>query len=106
MKENGFKPAKERSRRYPSQTITDADYADDIAFLTNSPAQVESKLHTLERAAGSIGLHFKADKTEYMCFINIPKRKGDPLKLEDKFTYLGSNVSSTENDINTWLAKA
>ena len=24
----------------------------------------------------------------------------------DKFTYLGSNVSSTETDINTWLAKA
>ena len=26
MKENGFKLAKERSRRYPAQTITDADY--------------------------------------------------------------------------------
>ena len=29
MKYNGFKLAKERSRRYPAQTITDADYADD-----------------------------------------------------------------------------
>ena len=28
------------------------------------------------------------------------------LKLVDKFNYTGSNVSSTENDINTWLAKA
>ena len=28
------------------------------------------------------------------------------LKLVDKFTYLGSSVSSTETDINTWLAKA
>ena len=27
------------------------------------------------------------------------------LKLMYKFTYLGSSVSSTENDINTWLAK-
>ena len=33
-------------------------------------------------------------------------RKGDPLKLVDKFTYLGSSVSSTEDDINTRLAKA
>ena len=31
MKENGFKLAKERNRRYPAQTITDEDYADDIA---------------------------------------------------------------------------
>ena len=30
MKENGFKLAKERSRRYSAQTITDADYADDF----------------------------------------------------------------------------
>ena len=29
MKENGFKLAKERSRINPTQTITDADYADD-----------------------------------------------------------------------------
>ena len=33
MKDNGFKLTKERSRIYPAQTITDADYADDIALL-------------------------------------------------------------------------
>ena len=31
---------------------------------------------------------------------------GSTLKLLDKFTYLGSNVSSTENDTNKWLTKA
>ena len=31
---------------------------------------------------------------------------GGPLNLVDTFTYLRSNVSSTENDINTRLAKA
>ena len=31
---------------------------------------------------------------------------GGPLKLVDKFTYLGNSVSSTDNDINTWLAKS
>ena len=36
MKENGFKQAKERSRRYFAQTITDADYADAIALLANT----------------------------------------------------------------------
>ena len=31
MRENSFKLAKERSKRYPAQTITDADYANDSA---------------------------------------------------------------------------
>ena len=42
MKDDGFKLAKERSRRYPTQTITDADYADDIALLANTPTQAEN----------------------------------------------------------------
>ena len=37
MKDNGFKLAKERSRRYPAQTVTGTDYADDIALLANAP---------------------------------------------------------------------
>ena len=48
MKENGFKLTKERSSRYPIQTITDTDYADDIALLANTPAQTETQLHNLE----------------------------------------------------------
>ena len=64
MKENGFKLAKEKSRRYPAQTITDANYADDIALLANTPAQTESLLHSLERAAGGIGLYVNADKRD------------------------------------------
>ena len=108
MKEICFKPAKERSRRYPAQTFTDTDYTDDIALLANSPTQVKSLIHRLKWAAGSIGLHVNADKTEYMCFNqrgHISTLKGGPLKLVDKFTYLESSVSSTENDINRWLAK-
>ena len=48
MKENGFKLAKEKSKRYPAQTITDTDYTDDIALLANIPTQAESLLHSLE----------------------------------------------------------
>ena len=43
-----------------------------------------------------------------MCFNqtgNISTLNGSFLKLEDKFRYLGSNVSSTETDINTRLPK-
>ena len=68
MKENGFTLAKARIRRYLAQTITSADYADDMALLANTPAKAESQLHRPERAAGGIGLHRNADKTEYMGF--------------------------------------
>ena len=63
----------------------------------------------MKRAAGGIGLHVNADRTEYMFFNqsgNLSTLKGGPLKLVDKFTYLGISVSSTKNDINTLLAKA
>ena len=105
---NGFELAKKRSRRYPAKTITDADYADDIAILVNTPDQAETLLHSLERAAAGIGLHINAHKTEYMCFNqtgDISTRGGSSLKLVDKFTYRGSSVSSTEKDIDKRLTK-
>ena len=37
IKVNGFTLKKERSRRYPGETITDADYKDYIALLANTP---------------------------------------------------------------------
>ena len=66
MKDNGFKLAKERSKRYPTQIFTNTDYTDDIALLANTPAKAESLLDGLKRAAAGIGLHVDADKTEYM----------------------------------------
>ena len=108
MIENGFKLTKERSRRYPAKIITDADYTDDIVLLAYAPAQTETLQYNLERAAAGIGLHVNAHKTEYMCFNqrgDISTLIGSYLKLIDKFTYLGSSVSSTETDINTRLTK-
>ena len=104
IKENRFELTKKRSRRYPAKTITDADYTNDLAILTNTPSQAETLLHSLEQAAAGIGLHVNAHKTEYMGFNqtgNISTLDGSSLKLVDKFTYLGSSVSSTEKDIDT-----
>ena len=89
MKENSFTLAKPRSRRYTARTITDADYADDIALLANTPTQAEYLLLILEQAAGGIGLHVNADKTEFMWFNqrgDISTLNGRSLKLVDKFT--------------------
>ena len=102
IKENSFKLTKERSRRYPAKIITD-----DIALLANAPTQAETLRHSLEQATAGIGLHINAHKTEHMCFNqtgDISTLNSSSLKLFDKFTYLGSSVSSTETDINTQLA--
>ena len=48
------------------------------------------------------------NKTEYMCYNqtgDISTLDGTPLKLVDKFTCLGSSVSSTEKDIDMRLTK-
>ena len=107
IKENRLKLTKERCRRYFAKTIT--DYDDDIALLANASSQAKTLLHNLERDAAGISLHVKAHKTEYMCFNqtgDISTLNGSTLKLVDMFTYLESSVSSTETDIDTWLAKA
>ena len=106
IKENGFKLTKERSRRYPTKTITDTN---NIVLLANAPSQSKTLLHNLEQAAAGIGLHVNAHKMEYMCFNqtgDISTLNGSSLKPVDKFTYRGSSVSSTETDINMRLAKA
>ena len=87
----------------------DADYADNIALLSNTPTQSKSLLHSPEQAAGGIDLYMNAKKTEYMYF----KREGaiatlndSHLKSVDIFTHLERSVSSIESDVNMRLGKA
>ena len=48
IKENGIELTKKRSRWYSAKTITDANYADVIVILANTPTQAETLLHSLE----------------------------------------------------------
>ena len=101
MKENGFTPKKARSRRRQTMLI--------ILLLANTHIKPGSQLHSLEQGAGGIGLHVNSEKTKYTSFNHegdISTLKDGSLKLVDKFTYLGSSVSSTESDINMRQAKA
>ena len=80
-----------------------------MAIPVNTPNQAETLSHSLERAAAGTGRHVNAHQTEYMCFNqtgDISTLGGSSLKLVDKFTYLGSSVSSTEKVIDTRLTKA
>ena len=100
IKEKGFTLAKARSRRYPAQTIM--DYAGDRTLLADTITQAESLLHSLERAAGGMGLHVNADKTDFTCFnqrCDISLLNSKSLKLVDEYTYLRGSILSTKNYI-------
>ena len=94
---------KARSRRYLAETIIDTDYVD------NPVLAYKYLLHSPEQVARGIGLHVNSDKIEFMSFKQdgvILTWNGKPLKLVDLFTYLGSNISSTEGNVNLcigWL---
>ena len=62
----------------------------------------------LEQATGSTGLNVNTNKTDYMQFkqeeaINL---NGKHLKSVDWFTYLGSNISSTESNASIGKAQS
>ena len=102
IKENGFKL--QRKEGTPQKHIRTS-----TALLANAPAQAETLLHCLERAAAGIGLHVNIHETEYMCFNqtgDISTLNGSSLKRVGKFIFLGCSVSPTERDIDTRLAKA
>ena len=85
---------------------------DDIALLTNTPAQSEYVPHSPEQATKGTGLFVNANKIHIMCFI----RKRSHLhckwqatrtsKQVNKFIYQGSYISSTEKSDRISLAKA
>ena len=97
MKENVFtlKEKKIGSRRFSAEIITGSDCADDLVHLKNRPAQTESLLHSLEQAARGISRNLNLNKTDFICLL-----KGKFLKFVDQFMYLGSNILSTESDVN------
>ena len=83
--------------------MTNADYVDILGLVANTPAQAKSLLLNLEQTTGGIGLYVNANKTEFMCIKQkgtISTLSGKPLKLVDQFTYLSSNISSTESNVN------
>ena len=105
----GFTISKSRSPRHPAVTITDADYADDLALFSNNCKDAERMLHLLESAAATIGLNVNAGKTEQISYNQngtINTINAERIKLVDDFTYLGSSIASTEKDIDIRIAKA
>ena len=110
--EFGFTLHRRKSRRCPAVNITDLDFADDIALLSNEIHQAQQLLRELEVEAAKVGLHVNAKKTEFMSYnqdlpLNvILSINGGEIKQVETFQYLGGWMKDCESDIKIRKALA
>ena len=67
----GFDLTTRQSSRNPTTYITDADFADDIALLSNTLKQSQLLLQRVESSAREVGLHVNQMKTEYTIYNQV-----------------------------------
>merc|ERR1711867_237609 len=102
--ELGFPLHRRRCRRNPAVVVTDLDFADDLALLSEEMEQAQEVLHRLETEAEKVGLHCNAKKTEVQAFnqdspVTIHAKNGDTLRVVENFKYLGAWTQSSAKDI-------
>ena len=109
--ELGFVLERKRSRRHPPIIVTDMDFADDIALVTEEIHQAQQMLMNLENAAAKVGLHLNAKKTEAFSHNQtdsdpLISKEGSTIKIVDDFKYLGSWLDSSFHDFEIRKALA
>ena len=62
----GYEIKPRRITRHPAQYITDTDFADEIALISESLVNAQSLLQSLEQASNCVSLYLNEKKTEYM----------------------------------------
>ena len=66
----GFQLRKRQIRRVPPIIVTDMDFADDIALVSDGIKEAEEILRKVELSAKCIGLSMNTGKTKYMSYNN------------------------------------
>ena len=66
--EQGFQLRKIKIRRSPPITVTDMDFLDDIAFVSEGIKEAQEMLTRVEKSAKRVGLSMKTGKTKYMSY--------------------------------------
>ena len=110
-KDLGFQLYRQRSKRVPAVYVTDLDFADDLALLTEEMEQAQKILLRLENEAEKVGLKCNAKKTEVQAFnqdrpVSIQAKNGEILKVVENFKYLGAWTQSSATDISVRKALA
>ena len=105
MEESGLLYQPRGNSRYPALHITYADFADDIALLSDNLSNAHALLSALESAANCTGLYLNETKTECMPInicnhIDVKTLANNILKCVDDYNYLGSHVTNSERDFN------
>ena len=104
-----FTLRKQLSRRYPAEMLTDADFADDLALLSDKIGNAEKLLKILETAAASVGLNMNTTKTKFIAVNTegtITAQNDCDLEQVNDFNYLVSKIISSENDIQVRIGSA
>ena len=94
--------------------LTDLDFADDLALIAESSNAIQEMSCSLEVNAAKVGLRISSEKTKAMQIgnggqLNQIIVNGIPVENVNRFTYLGSKLSSdgqVEADINTRMGLA
>ena len=108
--ELGFTLERRRSRRIQPVILTDLDFADDKALVSDTANKAQDLLFAVERECKNIGLQLNSRKTKVMTFntdnVNLNTMDGTELQATNNFEYLGSWIASTEQDIRIRRALA
>ena len=106
----GFMLEKRQGSRKPAVYITDADFADDQALISNYVELAQVLLSRLEIAAETIGLHANCKKMELMLFnqdeTDLKTVSGDLLKQVHDFKHLGSCIEDSKKDMEVRIELA
>ena len=105
----GFTLRKQLSRRYTAEILTGADFADDLALLSEKIGNAEKLLKILETAAASVGLYMNTAKTIFIAVNTegtITAQNGYDLEQVNNFNYPSSKIISSENDIQVRIGSA
>ena len=113
----GFTITPKQSRRIQAKTITDLDFADDIALLSDMIEQARKLLLAVERECIAVGLDINAKKTKFISYNTMEefqllladgtciKRAVTQAGTQD-FQYLGSWIDNTWQDIKVRKGQA
>ena len=81
------------NRRHPARHLTDLDFADDLALVTELVEDAEDLLQSFEKAAALTGLHCNMNKTDYINtgenHRGMKSLSGVNIKRVEDFKYLG-----------------
>ena len=95
-----------------TRQLEDLDFADDVALLSHSHKQMQTKMDRLSIVSNSTGLHIHSGKTKVLR-INATDApislQGSPVEDVESFTYLGSVINKqggVDEDIKIRIQKA